>query len=51
MRPAYVTRCPDCMVKVEIPDIMQEKKVKIGDKVQTVKWFDPDAMISKFHTC
>lgn len=47
MRPAYVTRCPDCLERVEISDEMRKKVV---DK-KTVYWFNPDDILRLEHNC
>jgi hypothetical protein len=45
MRPAYQTRCWQCGEKITVADEWQFEKVKVGDKVVTVKWFDPDRIV------
>lgn len=51
MRPAYVTRCPDCLVRIEIEDKMQETKIKDEKGSRIIYWFDPDRIIRKNHSC
>jgi hypothetical protein len=44
MRPAYITRCYVCGVRIVIADEMQEDKDKDG---KVVKWFDPDRIVER----
>ena len=45
MRPAYVTRCWQCGEKILVPDEYQYEKKQVGDKIVTIKWFDPDRFV------
>jgi hypothetical protein len=47
MRPAYITRCPVCGIKITVPDEWQWETVMVNDKPVKVRWFCPDRFVQQ----